>query len=439
MRITDLTMLTMDPPGTIIRGDLRIEGDRIEGVGRLDPRPGEETMDGAWFTAVPGFVQVHVHFCQTLFRGLAEDLPLMRWLRERIWPLEAAHDAASTRASARLSVLELVSGGTTAVQVMESVRHAEESFEVARETGITAVIGNCLMDAPDPHVPPALIEPIGPALERSVALAERYDGQDARLFYALSPRFILACTDELLREVARLSEARTLRIHTHAAEHQAEMALVRARTGRGNIEALHALGLLGRRTGLAHCVHVADGERHLLRESGAAVLHCPSTNLKLGSGIAPITDYLARGIRVGLGADGAPANNRLCALTEMRQASLLQKAVAGPEAMGAWEALELATIGGARAIGLERSIGSITPGKRADIVLFRLDAPHMEPAGDAATRIVHAARPTDIEAVIVGGRFAVVKGRSLFLDEKDVIPKARMAIRGLLAKTGLSR
>ena len=439
MRITGLELLTMDPPGTRRTGDLRIAGDRIAAVGDLAPIPGESTLDGRGLTAVPGFVQTHVHFCQTLFRGVADDLPLLPWLRQRIWPLEAAHTPDSVRASAELSVFELLSGGTTAVQVMESVHHVAESFAVAEASGLVAILGNCLMDRADPAVPKPLQQDTAQALDQAAALAERFDGRHGRLFYALSPRFILSCTDTLLRAVARLAAARGLRIHTHCAEHPDEVAAVRQATGKGNLQALADLGLLGARTGLAHCVHLAEDERALLARSGAAVLHCPSTNLKLGSGLAPVADYLDRGIRVGLGADGAACNNRLDALTELRLAALLQKVVAGPQALPAATALWLATRGGAQALGLDQEIGSLTPGKRADFNLFRLEAPHLLPGGSAESRIVYAASRSDIAMTFLGGTVVARDGVCVQSAADQVAQRARVAGAALLQRAGLTR
>ena len=192
--LRDATLVPMDgtgadPLGAVRTASLRIRGDRITEIGTLTPREDESVIDAAGLVALPGFVQAHVHFCQTLFRGLADDLPLMEWLQQRIWPFEAAHDAASLRASAQLSMLELLAGGTTTVQVMESVRHTEVSFQAAAETGMTTVMGNCLMDRGGPGVPPALETSAAEALQLCEELRAAFDGV-GRLHYAVSPRFI---------------------------------------------------------------------------------------------------------------------------------------------------------------------------------------------------------------------------------------------------------
>jgi 5-methylthioadenosine/S-adenosylhomocysteine deaminase len=443
--VRDATLVPMDGPaddpvGHARIGCIRVRKDRIADL--LPPgaarEPGEGVVDARGLVATPGFVQGHVHFCQTLFRGLADDLPLMDWLRERIWPLEAAHDARSTAASAELSLAELVRGGTTTVQVMESVHHAEESFAAAAAAGVTATLGNCLMDVPGDGVPPRLVLSAGESLRRCEALIREFHGR-GRLRFALSPRFILSCSEGLARDAAALAAQHGLPVHTHAAEHPAEVSLVQARFGRSYVTALHGQGLLGPRTSLAHCVHTTDADRQVMLATGTAVLHCPSANLKLGSGIAPIAAYARAGLRIALGADGAPCNNRLSALTEARQAALLQACAAGPGAWPAARALEAATCGGARALGLENDVGSLAPGKRADILLFDLESLGLAGGGDLASRLVYAATEGDLRHVLVGGRWAVRDGELVGIDGAGVRERAEAARSALLTRAGLAR
>lgn len=438
LRIDGAVVVPMDGPrdrpcGRIRKASIRVRGDRIVALGDLTPEPGEVVLDASGLVATPGFVQGHVHPCQTLFRGLADDLALMDWLRRRIWPLEAAHDAASIRASARVTWLELLAGGTTTAQAMETVRHTEESFGVAEEFGVTAIVGNCLMDLQGPGVPADLPMARAEALAACEALADAFDGR-GRLHYAVSPRFLLSCSDELSREAAALARGRGLRIHTHAAEHPGEIEEVRRRTGTDYVLALRDQGLLTERTSLAHCVHTNEAERRALRETGAAVLHCPSTNLKLGSGIAPIADYRDLDLRIALGADGAPCNNRLSALTEMRQAALLQALAAGPGAWPAQHALAAATCDGARALGLD-DVGVLAPGRRADLVLFDLSS--LEPDGDPVSRLVYSATEAAVRHVLVGGRFAVREGRFELDDAERIRARAVEERERLLRRADL--
>lgn len=437
--LTNLTIVPMDGPpeapgGNVAAGSIRIAGDRITDLGDVEREPGEAVIDCGGRTAFPGFVQGHVHFCQTLFRGLADDRTLLEWLRERIWPLEAAHDARSARASAELTLIELVRGGTTSAQVMESVRHAEQGFEAAERAGITAILGNCLMDdAPD--APAGFATSRAEAMRISRELCDAFDGK-GRMHYAISPRFVLSCSDELSREAAEFARERELRIHTHAGEHPDEVAAVRAAHGADYLVVLERQGLLGTRTSLAHCVHLSETEFELLRGSGSAVLHCPSTNLKLGSGLAPIARYRAAEIPVAIGADGAPANNRLSALTELRQAALVSSVVAGPGAWPAEQALHAATRGGALALGLD-DVGCLAPGMRADLFLADLDAPELHPGGAPIATLVYSACDRHIRDVFVGGEHVVQDGAFANLDPHEVARDAAAEREKLLTRAGL--
>lgn len=444
----DLWLVPMDGPpdaplGHVRRGALRIRGEQIEALGDLLPEPGEVVVDGGGAVALPGFVQGHVHATQTLFRGLGDDLPLLPWLQQRIWPLEHAHDEASTRASAALTFAELLASGTTTVQTMESVRHAETTADAALAAGLTAIVGNCLMDLADGGVPPGLPTSAADAMRRTEALWRDWHGRAGRLFTAVSPRFLLSCSDGLSRDAAAFGAQTGLRIHTHAAEHPDEVAAVRARFGRDYIEVLHEQGLLGPRTSLAHCVHTTPRERDLLAATDTAVLHCPSANLKLGSGIAPIATYRQRGLRVALGADGAPCNNRLSMLTELRQAALLQNLAAGPGSWPADQALWTATRGGAIALGLDHHTGSLRPFLRADVVAFDLRDPRLgtalDPAEGIGNRLVYAASERHLRAVLCGGAFAVRDGELVAFDLRTLAADAQAALPGVLQRAGLAR
>ncbi len=437
--VRNATVVPMDGPATaplgdVGRRDLALRDGCIEAIGALDQQAGDTVLDADGLVAMPGFVQGHVHFCQTLFRGLADDLPLMEWLRQRIWPLETAHDEASLTASAELSIAELLRGGTTTVQVMESVRGTEASFAAAARSGMTVVMGNCLMDLGGDGVPAGMPMTAADSMRACEQLRAAFDRR-GRLHYAVSPRFVLSCSETLARDAAAFARQHELRVHTHANEHPAEAAEVRALRGAGALEVLDAQGLLGERTAIAHCVHTSPAERALLTERGVAVLHCPSTNLKLGSGIAPIADYVRRGLRVGLGADGAPANNRLSALTELRQAALLQAAMAGPGAFGAAQALAALTRAGASALGLDDEVGSLEVGKRADVVL--VDLARHGPGGDPLSRLVYAADDSDIRHVILGGALVRRDGAWTDRDEGALRANAEHELCRLRGRAGI--
>lgn len=440
--LRDATLVPMDGPsdsplGRVRTGSLRIEGERIAELGDLERRPGETVLDCSGLTLLPGFVQGHVHFCQTLFRGLADDLPLLEWLASRIWPLEAAHDAASTRTSAQLSVAELLGGGTTAVQVMESTRHAEETCEVLAHSPLTAIVGNCLMDVAIAGAEGLCTTP-AEAMGICEELRREFHGRGGRLFYAVSPRFVLSLSEGLARDAADFAAEHDLRVHTHAAEHPDEVRAVRHRFGRDYIVALARQGLVGPRAGLAHCVHTTVADRDVMVESQCAVLHCPSANLKLGSGVAPVAAYRELGIRVALGADGAPCNNRLSALAEMRQAALLQAWAAGPASLPAEQALHMATRGGAEALGLQGELGSLRPGLRADLVALDLEAAGTGPGGGIASRVVYAGDERRIRHVLAGGRLCVRDGEYQLEDLGELAGRGRDQQSRLLSRAGLA-
>jgi cytosine/adenosine deaminase-related metal-dependent hydrolase len=267
------------------------------------------------------------------------------------------------------------------------------------------------MDAPSS--PEGLREPTDRALAEAMDLCARWHGRaDGRLRWCFAPRFAPSCTEAMLRAVSDLAGKTGTMVHTHAAETPVELDLVKRATGLDELTYLDSVGISGERAALAHCVWVNAGGIAQLARQRTGVVHCPGSNLKLGSGIAPVPEMLAAGCRVGIGADGAACNNRLDAFTEMRLAALVQKPRFGPDALPAIRVLEMATLGGAQVLGLEREIGSIERGKRADLVALDLSGPHVQPDGaDLVSRIVYGARASDVRHVVVDGRIVVKDGR----------------------------
>jgi 5-methylthioadenosine/S-adenosylhomocysteine deaminase len=424
--IKGATVITLDSKNHVFQGDVLIDRGRIAALGpSLAARGAEEVIDAHGQVLLPGFVQTHVHLCQTLFRGAADDLALIAWLKKRIWPMEAAHTPESIYASARLGIAELIRGGTTCALTMETVNHTEQVFRAVEESGFRATLGKCMMDRGD-QVPEGLREQTEASLAESLDLLERWHGAaKGRIRYCFAPRFALSCSRELLKQVGQLAREHGVLIHTHASENKDEIEIVERETGRRNIEYLDEVGLAAPHVVLAHCVHLNDDEMEILRRTGTHVAHCPSSNLKLGSGIARVAEMIERGISVSLGADGAACNNRLDMLTEMRMAALIQKALHGPEVLPALRVLRMATIDGARALGLEDEIGSIQVGKRADLTLFDLDDLRTTPRPDPASTIVYAAEASNITTVIVDGRVVMRNRKLTSLDEKAVIAEAR--------------
>lgn len=399
-------------------------------------------IDATGCAVIPGLVQAHVHLCQVLFRGMADDLPLLAWLAKRIWPLEAAHDDASLRASAELGLLEMMLAGTTTILDMGTVHGYDVIFDACARSGIRVFGGKAMMDSGD-GVPRRLRETTKASLDESDRLRARWSGREnGRLNYAYAPRFILSCTEELFRETAKRATARALvkehghtLLHSHVAEHAAERIAVKKALGDDDIRVLRRWGFKGKHTLLAHGVQLTDEEMKLVAKDGTRIVHCPSANLKLGSGIARVHELKRAGVTVAMGADGAPCNNNLDPWIELRHAALLAKAVTGVTTLKAREAFHLATIEGARALGIDDKVGSLEVGKRADIAVVRIDGPHVEPGGDVYSRLVYACTSRDVEHVLVDGEVVVSHGEHRFLDRSAVLERARVEARKLTSRS----
>lgn len=440
--IRNAEIITMNDTEDIIQGDIWVENGLISAIGKdLNPPHPYRELDATGRTVIPGFVQTHVHLCQTLFRGKGDDLELMDWLRNRIWPLEAAHDEESVYYSALLGIGELIQSGTTTIVDMETVRHTEFAMRAIAETGIRALSGKVMMDRKSDDIPLPLQENTAASLQESVDLLEKWHGYDGgRIRYAFSPRFVVSCTERLLTEVRDLSARHNVMVHTHASENRGEIDIVQAETGRRNIVYLDHIGLANERLILAHCIWLDDEEKRILHDRKVRVSHCPGSNLKLASGIADTPDLLARNITVGLGADGAPCNNNLDMFNEMRLAALIQKPHHGPTAMDAGTVFRMATIGGAKAVGMEAEIGSIEIGKKADLAILNLNQFHTFPSYDVdpVSRIVYSATRADVETTIINGAVVMERGLMKTLDPSLVLSEANRSIARLLKRGALA-
>lgn len=433
--LKDATLVTMNAARDVIeRGDLLIRDGRIEAVGGVDPRmaDGAEPVDLDGAVVTPGFVQCHIHLCQTLLRNDADDMALIDWLKRRVWPYEAALGEQELYVAARLGLAELIRGGTTALLDMGTVHHTDAIAEAVRESGIRAHIGKCMMDAGD-DVPQPLSEKTADSFQESLRLCDTWNGEaGGRIRYAFAPRFAVSCTETLLRDVAEAASDRGVPIHTHSSETEFENEFTRRQYGTSNVEFLDRVGITGPDSVFAHGVHLEKGDRGRLADTNTAICHCPSSNLKLASGIADIPALDDAGVPLCVGADGAPCNNNLDALTEMRLAALLHKPKHGPEAMPAMRVLELATIDGARALGLEDEIGSLQAGKSADLVVMDLDAdPGCSPGGDVASRIVYSAQKHNVRHVFASGRRLVDDGRLVGVHLPGLLEEAETAHRAV--------
>jgi Cytosine deaminase and related metal-dependent hydrolases len=406
---------------TVIQdGAVIVEGARIAAVGRReDLVDGATDVDYSYDLLLPGFVGGHIHSVQSLGRGIADDTELLDWLFDYVLPMEASLSADEMAVAAKLGYLELIEGGTTTCIDHLSVAHAGQAFEAAGELGIRGVLGKVLMDQRSPE---SLREETDAALSESERLIEQYHGAfDDRIRYAVTPRFAVSCSEPCLRGARELADAYDgVRIHTHASENQGEIETVEADTGLRNIHWLDEVGLTGEDVVLAHCVWTEDSEREVLAETGTHVTHCPSSNMKLASGVAPVEDYIHRGINVALGNDGAPCNNTLDPLTEMRQASLLGKVEQlEPTALPARTVFEMATRNGARAAGFD-DLGALREGWRADIIGLDTDLTRAVPMHDVFSHLVFSAHGDDVQFTMVDGTVLMEDGTVTVVDADEI-------------------
>jgi 5-methylthioadenosine/S-adenosylhomocysteine deaminase len=435
------TVVTCDRADRVVEGDVLLDGGEIVAVGRVpaELRGVARVIDARGCAVIPGFVQAHVHLCQALFRGMADDMPLLEWLRTRIWPLEAAHDEKSLAASAELALLEMVRCGTTAILDMGTVHGHDAIMDACERSGIRAISGKAMMDVGS-GVPKRLRETTRASLDESERLAKAWqvapgergkrgkegDGKaNGRIGYAYAPRFILSCSEALMRGAVERAWGDGSLVHTHVAEHAAERDAVRAALGADDVAVLRGWGVTGPRAVLAHGVQLTLEEAKEIAREGTRIVHCPSANLKLGSGIARVAELDALGVQLALGADGAPCNNNMDPWMELRHAALLAKARTGVTTLPARRALRLATIDGARALSLEGVTGSLEVGKRADLVVVRIDQAHAEPGGDVFSRLVYACGARDVVHVFADGEHLVRDGESTLFDASRVVATAR--------------
>ncbi|NOY77886.1 MAG: amidohydrolase family protein [Calditrichaeota bacterium] len=287
-------------------------------------------------------------------------------------------------------------------------------------------------------IPEALAQNARESIDDGLRLLKRWRGAgNGRIDFNFAPRFALSCSEEVLREVAELSVDRKILVHTHSSENQNELREVQAATGKRNLEFYHSIGLNRYHLSVAHCIWLDASEMDILATTNTHVLHCPSSNLKLGSGIARIPEMLERNIHVSLGADGAPCNNNLDIFQEMRLAGLIQKPRLGAGSLSAKEIVHMATLGGARALGLEREIGSIEVGKRADLILLNLDRIHSFPSEDVFTTLVYSAQSTDVQTVIINGEIVMKDREILTLDRQEILAHGKEELKKLMTRVGI--
>ncbi|MBI5584032.1 MAG: amidohydrolase [Deltaproteobacteria bacterium] len=414
--------LSPDLPSAISSGYVGIRGSTIAcmGAGAGEKWPAREVIEARGMLVMPGLVNTHTHGAMTLFRGLADDLPLKAWLEEHIFPAEARIiDPETVYWGSLLACAEMIRSGTTTCG--DGYFCLEGTARAVEEAGLRAVLAHGIIDFPAPGVPdPA--ENIA-AVRRFV---ERWQGVSDRIRPGVFPHSLYTCSARTLQEAKGLARQHQLPLFIHLAETREEVEQVRQTTGRSPVRFLKDLDLLDSRTVSVHATWVEGEELDLLTETGTAVSHCPESNLKLAAGVTPVPEMLCRGVRVGLGTDGCASNNDLDLLREMRTTALLHK-VAGmdPTVMDAPSLVRMAALGGAEVLGWEKEIGSLQTGKQADLIIIDLDRPHLTPLYNPYSHLVYAASGADVDTVFIAGRMVMRRKELLTLDWKEIRNRVR--------------
>ncbi|MGQ0654431.1 MAG: TRZ/ATZ family hydrolase [Betaproteobacteria bacterium] len=403
-------VVPVEPAGAVLHDHaVAVSGGRIEAVlpvAEASARfPSHEAVDLPGHALIPGLVNVHTHAAMALMRGLADDLPLQRWLEDHIWPAETKHVSAEfVRAGTLLACAEMLRGGVTCFNDMYFF--PESAVEAALAAGMRSSHGIIVFEFPSAYGSDA-----ADYIRKGLAVRDRYR-DEALVSFCLAPHAPYTVSDASFRQVRTLAAELDLPVHLHLHETQGEIERSLAEHRVRPLERMHRLGLVAPNLIAVHAVHLEAAEIDLLARHGASVAHCPSSNLKLASGFAPVEAMRRKGVNLALGTDGAASNNRLDMFQEMRTAALLAKGASGDaQAMPAHAALHAATLGGARALGLDSAIGSIAPGKAADLVAVDLSAPELAPCYDVASHLVYAAGREHVTHVWVAGELRIDESR----------------------------
>lgn len=414
------TLLTLGPENTIIEdGFVAIQGNTIIALGASDEAPTDASraIDAKGGLILPGLINGHTHAAMTLFRGLADDLPLMDWLNRYIFPVENRMDAEFVRIGTLLACAEMIMSGTTTF--CDMYLFADEVAGAAREAGMRSVVGEVLYDFPSPNY-----GSIENGFAYTEALLEKWQS-DPLVSVAVEPHSPYTCSPELLVRAGDLALAHGAPLILHLAETLTEVATVEKARGLRPVEYLHSLDLLGPRLVGDHCVHLSDNEMDLMAEHRVKVIFNPESNMKLASGIAPVASLQARGITVGLGTDGCASNNDLDLFSEMDTAAKLPKvSTLDPTVASVETVLKMATLENARALGMEDRIGSLEIGKKADLIVVDLNKPHLTPMYNPFSQLVYAARGSDVSHTIINGRVVMADRRLTTLDLEMVMNRA---------------
>ena len=432
-------LVSMNSAGSQFYGDLLIENKKIKQIASKIEVMADKIVDATDMLVLPGFVQSHIHLCQSLLRGQADDQPLMEWL-DTVTSLEFRHTPETLYASARIGIAEMIKSGTTSVIDMGTLHHQDSVFQAIEESGIRAQAGKAMMDLTE-NLPPLLQESTEDSLKNSIDLMHRWHNKaDGRIRYGFAPRWQLWNTSELLQTIKQEADNNPgVGIHGHAGEIEYEVEAMIEQTGMRNLVYLENIGVVGPNVQMAHCIWLDDDEYKVMAETGTHALHCPCCNTKLGSGIAKVPEMLEMGINVALGSDGAPSNNNLDMFIEMRLASLIHKYRLGAEAMPAEDVLRMATMGGAKAIGMADQIGSLEEGKIADVIILDNGGLSAAPLrsfeeDDVVKRLVSSYQSVSVRTSIIDGQVVMENRQLLTMDETKILQDGQKALANLWAR-----
>jgi len=426
------TILTMDSKNSILEnGFLAIRGDRIShmGTGDMPSIKATKIIDAKGGLVLPGLVNGHTHAAMTLFRGLADDLPLMQWLENYIFPAERNMDAEFVYTGTLLALAEMILSGTTTF--CDMYLFEEEVAKAAKKAGVRCLVGEVLYDFPSPNY-----GSVGKGLEYTESLIQKWR-DDPIVSIAVEPHSLFTCSPELLMASNELALKHRVPLIIHVAETLNEVSEIKGKYGKTPIEHLDSLGLLGAHLIADHCVHLGPSDIKKMAEHGVKVVHNPESNMKLASGIAPVPELIKQGVTVGLGTDGCASNNNLDLFSEMDTAAKLHKVHAmDPTVVDAVTVLRMATIQGARALGLQDITGSLEIGKKADVIVIDTHKPHLTPIYNAVSHLVYAASGNDVTHSVINGKLVMEDRKLLTLDLDEIIARSRE--KSVLVKSWLS-
>ncbi len=416
-------LLTQDSNATVIKnGALVIREDSIIETGvsdeLLEKYPGAEVIAENHGLIMPGLINTHTHAAMACFRGLADDLPLKKWLQEYIFPVESKLTAEIVYHSTLLSLVEMIRSGTTSF--CDMYLFAKEVARATEESGMRGWIGEVLYDFPSPNYG-SLVNGFSYVEE----MFEKYKGNE-RISVTVDPHAVYTCSPDLLIKLKHMAEQHNAPLVIHLSENKEEVKGAKEQFGSSPVIHLENLGILDERVIANHCVELSDSEIELISRKGVKVSHCPESNMKLASGIAPVPKMIDAGIAVGLGTDGSASNNDVDMFGEMNTAAKLHKAATlDPTVMSAETTLNMATMGGARVLGAQDSIGSLESGKKADLIVLDLDQPHLTPLYNVPSHLVYAASGSDVVHSIINGKIVMRNQRITTLDEESIIEEMK--------------